>query len=270
MTALPEPLRSFWYELDATEWSTRTPWGMVFSDPRFPLLYDANHAAVLEEMPDLDLEEIRRVLRPAIGQAGAEHEQIEFWASQGCPAARDLRLEIADSRDVIMVFDGHAPAVPPSEVEVREIASSDPSFPDRYRESGTDLGERERMEPNVLAELYHRDVEVFVPRGLRLFIAMLDGHVAGRATLMRIGAVGYVDTVVTRLPFRRRGVATAAVLSAVQAGIERGDEVVHLLTVKDSYPQRLYERLGFRVLSEIVTFTQTIGPAEDGATSSEA
>ena len=87
---------------------------------------------------------------------------------------------------------------------------------------------------------------------------------------MRIGAVGYVDTVVTRLPFRRRGVATAAVLSAVQAGIERGDEVVHLLAVKDSYPQRLYERLGFRVLSEIVTFTQAIGPAEYWATSSEA
>jgi ribosomal protein S18 acetylase RimI-like enzyme len=231
---------------------------MVFTDPRYPLLYDANHAAILEEIPDLELSEIRDELLPSLERSGARHEQIEFWASQSSPAVAEMRALLGDTQDVVMAYEG-PPGLTASDVEVHEVARSDPGFLDRYRESAEDLGEPERMEPAVLDQLYRRDVEVFVPRGLRLFVGMVDGEVAGRATLMGIGGVGYVDTVVTRLRYRRRGVASAMVSRAVQAGIERGDEVVHLLTVKDSAPQRLYERLGFRVVSDIVTFTRPLG-----------
>jgi ribosomal protein S18 acetylase RimI-like enzyme len=232
---------------------------MVFTDPRYPLLYDANHAAILEEIPDLELSEIRDELLPSLERSGARHEQIEFWASQSSPAVAEMRAVLGDTHDVVMAYEGPPPGLMASDVEVREVAGSDPSFLDRYRESAEDLEEPERMDPAVLDQLYRRDVEVFVPRGLRLFLGMVHGEVAGRATLMGIGGVGYVDTVVTRLRFRRQGVARAMVSTAVQAGIERGDDLVHLLTVKDSAPQRLYERLGFRVVSEIVTFTRHLG-----------
>jgi ribosomal protein S18 acetylase RimI-like enzyme len=81
---------------------------------------------------------------------------------------------------------------------------------------------------------------------------------AGQTTLLGIDGVGYLDSVVTRPEFRRRGVASATVLRAVEAATERGDRLVHLLTVKDSGPQRLYERLGFQLAAEIVTFTRPL------------
>jgi ribosomal protein S18 acetylase RimI-like enzyme len=46
----------------------------------------------------------------------------------------------------------------------------------------------------------------------------------------------------------------------VEASAERGDELVHLLSEKDGAAQRLYERLGFRVRAEVVTFTRPLRP----------
>ncbi len=106
--------------------------------------------------------------------------------------------------------------------------------------------------------MFRRDLEVFLPRGLRFFVGFVEGQMAGQATLLGIDGVSYLDSVVTRPEFRGRGVATATVLRAVQAGIERGDDLVHLLAVKDSGPQRLYERLGFRVEAEVVSFTRAL------------
>jgi ribosomal protein S18 acetylase RimI-like enzyme len=258
VSPLPERLRSFWYELDSTEWSRRTPWGMVFSDPRFPLLYDANHAAILEEMPDLGLAEIRGELLPALREAGAPHEQIEFWASHECPAVAEMREVAGDARDVLMVLEGSAAGVPPAEIDVREIVEPDPAFLAWYRESRSDFGERRELGEAVLEQLYRRDIEMFLPRGLRFFVGFVDGEMAGQTTLLGIEGIGYLDSVVTRPEFRRRGVASATILRAVEASLDRGDELVHLLAEKDGVPQRLYETLGFHAAAEIVTFTRRL------------
>jgi ribosomal protein S18 acetylase RimI-like enzyme len=258
MTELSDRLRSFWYQLDATEWSRRTRWGMVFSDPRFPLLYDANHAAVLEEIPGLELEEVRADLLPALREAGAPHEQIEFWASQGSPAVGQMREVVEATRDVLMVFAGPRASGSLAGVRVAEVVEPNADFLAWYRESRSDFGERRELGPAVVEQMYRRDLEVFLPRGLRFFVGFIDGQMAGQATLLGIDGVGYLDSVVTRPEFRRRGVATATVLRAVQAAIERGDELVHLLAVKDSGPQRLYERLGFRVEADVVSFTHSL------------
>jgi predicted GNAT family acetyltransferase len=71
--------------------------------------------------------------------------------------------------------------------------------------------------------------------------------------------VGYLDNVVTMPPFRRRGVASATVTAAVGASLGSGDRHVFLLAEKDGDPQRLYERLGFRVRSPIESFTRLLG-----------
>jgi ribosomal protein S18 acetylase RimI-like enzyme len=259
MTALSEPLRSFWYELDSSESSTRTRWGMVFSDPRYPLLYDANHAAILEEMPDLELEVIHRDSLQALRQAGSPHEQIEFWASQGSPAVEEMRGHVADTRDVVMVFQERTADVS-SRVKVAEVVEPNPRFLEWYRESRNDFGERRELGQPVVEQLYRRDIEVFLPRGLRFFVGFVDGEMAGQATLLGIDRVGYIDSVVTRPEFRRRGVATATVLRAVEASAERGDELVHLLSERDSAAQRLYEGMGFHVRAEVVTFTRPLRP----------
>ena len=231
---------------------------MVFSDPRFPLLYDANHAAILEEMPDLGLAEIRGELLPALREAGAPHEQIEFWASHECPAVAEMREITGDTRDVLMILEGPPAALPPTEIEVREIVEPDQEFLAWYRESRSDFGERPELGEAVLDQLYRRDLEMFFPRGLRFFVGFVDGEMAGLATLLGIDGIGYLDSVVTRREFRYRGVATATVRTAVEASFDRGDELVHLLAMKGGAPQRLYEKLGFRATAEIVTFTRQL------------
>ena len=127
--ALPEPIRSFCYaawELDPG--ALRTRWGMVTADPRFPLIWDANNACVLEADPTLSPEAIREALHPVLHEAGVSFEHVEFWeTSDRIPALRELRLGAAATRpDVVMVFDGgRSPAATSDRVEVLEVTDPD-------------------------------------------------------------------------------------------------------------------------------------------------
>jgi ribosomal protein S18 acetylase RimI-like enzyme len=255
---LPEPLLSFWYAIDARAEVRPTRWGQVLADPRYPLLRDANRAGVLEDVPDLTAEEIREDLLPAMAEVGAPHEHIEFWASQSSPAVTELNLSAAlQSLDVLMVFEGRTRPGTGREVEVREVGEND-EFLRWYRASRSDFGERTELTNEVVDQLYRRDTEVFRPLGMRWFVGFLDGRMAGLTGLISLHGAGYIDTVVTSPSFRRRGVATATVLRAVRESQASGDEVVHLLAEKDGAAQRLYERLGFRVLAEVLSFTRPL------------
>ena len=91
--SLPEPVRAFCYAAsELVPGTRRTPWGLVTTDPRFPMIWDANNAAVLEPNPGLRLEEIEDVLVPALRAAGAGHHHVEVWeTSVGNPALRTMR-----------------------------------------------------------------------------------------------------------------------------------------------------------------------------------
>ena len=254
---LPEPLLRFWYERDATDDAHRTPWGMIFADPRFPLIYDANRAGVLEDVTGLTLEGVRDELLPALEWTGSPHEHVEFWAGQKSPAVEQIRAEGAEEKhDVVMVFEATgAPGPETNELEVREIIALDEDFLQWYRASRDDFGEELEYTPDVVDQLYRRDIEVFVPRGMRFFAASIGGAKAGLAALQSLTGVGYISTLLTMPAFRRRGVGSALVRRVVDESLSAGDELVHLLAEKDGAPQRLYERLGFRVVSTVVSFT---------------
>src|SRR2546427_8122872 len=111
--SLPDPIRAFWYEAESlAQTCVRTPWGVLISDPRYPLIYDANHAGVLEPAPDLEVEQIRAELHPILRRAGATHEHIEVMdVSDPCPAMDALRAEQQRvTQDVVMRFDGDGAA----------------------------------------------------------------------------------------------------------------------------------------------------------------
>ncbi len=253
---LPDELLPFWYERDATEDARRTPWGMVYADPRFPLIYDANRASVLEEVSDLSLDEVRKDLVPALEWAGSPHEHIEFWAGHNTAAVDEIRAEGAEEKhDVVMVLEKAPPPSPADEPEVREIGDLDDEFLQWYRASRDDFGEETDYTPDVVDQLFRRDVEVFVPRGVRFFVGYVDGAKAGLAGLQSLEGAGYISTLVTMPEFQRRGVASALVRRVVEESQSSGDKVVHLLAEANGAPQRLYERLGFRVVSTVVSFT---------------
>jgi GNAT superfamily N-acetyltransferase len=232
----------------------RTRWGAVVSDSRFPLVWDANHAAILEDAPDLTVHEIRAELHPALDRARAPFEHIELWEPMESPALRALRRDREPRpADIDFVFEGPAPPSLKVDLDIREVAEPDDEFLDWYRVSRNEFGGN--LSGEVLDQLLRRDLVVFVPSGLRWFVAFVDGERAGFASLISLGDVGYIDGVVTMPPFRRRGIATATVTRAVQAGLSDGDVLVHLLAEGNGGPRALYERLGFRSWGRVESFT---------------
>jgi ribosomal protein S18 acetylase RimI-like enzyme len=255
---LPEPILSFWYGAEElAETSVRTPWGILISDARYPTIYDANHAGILEAAPGLTLEEIRARLHPMLRESRATHEHIEVMdLSDPCPAVDELSgLAQRVETDVVMRFDGPGEE-PVSDARVVEITDPDDAFWRMYRETRSEFGDP--LSEEVVDQLVARDRDVYVPAGLRFFAGMLDGRIAGFTSVIALEGAAYLDNVVTRPSFRRRGVASATVTRAVAAAQEGGIGTVFLLAEENGKPQALYERLGFRVVSRAAGFTRPL------------
>jgi ribosomal protein S18 acetylase RimI-like enzyme len=240
--------------------SKRLPWGVVVADARFPLIWDANHAEVLEDDPTLTLEDVRAALHPAVRTARSPYEHVEFWdASLASPAFHEMtRQSVPRHPDVVMVFEGKGPGGAASNVDVQEVEPPRPDsiFWSWYRLTRNEFNQR--LSEEVIEQLMDRDRRVFVPAGLRWLVGFVDGRMAGFATLISLNGVGYISDVVTMRSFRRRGVATSTVLRAVGASKEQGDEMVHLLAEEGGGPQLLYERLGFRTMARVQSFTRQV------------
>jgi len=257
--AVDGSLRGFWYAYESLgEDLRRTPWGVVASDARYPRIYDANHAGVVEVAPDLTLEEIRAVLAPAMRSVVCMHEHIEFLdIADPSPALRDLRAANPQvTFDALMVFEGDG-ATPVSDARVTEVTEPGEDFWLLYRNSRLEFGD---VDLDVLDQLVRRDREVFVPAGLRIFAGTIGDRVVGFASLISLEGVGYVDNVVTLTEFRRRGVASAVVSRVVEASSESGDETTFLFADDGGKPMKLYERLGFETRHKAVGFTRPTPP----------
>jgi GNAT superfamily N-acetyltransferase len=251
---LPEPVRSFWYAMCTLgQRSFRTPWGVVATDRRFPLVWEANLACVMEPSPDLTAEDIDSALHPALREAGAPYEHVEFWETSGLGPALEGAQRRAERRspDVVMTFEGPAGDIPPRppDLDIEEVTAPDADFWPWLRGSLAEYGMT--LSDQVLDQLVDRFRTVLVPAGLRWFVAHLDGRRAGYAGLLSLSRVGYVEGVVTMPGFRGRGVASATVARAIRASTEAGDRALFLLTDPDGNARRLYERLGFRVAAAV-------------------
>ena len=269
--ALPQAFRSFWQA-----WAALNPvclptaWGHVVTDARFPRVWESNRAAVLSRHRSITPSEIRRALLPALRDAGAAYEVVEFWAPPStCPALRSMESTAGDvGRDVMMRFGGGLPEAERAvsrvrrrnddAVAVQEIPNPGRSFWKVYRDSRLEFGGE--MTGETLRQLVRRDREVLVPAGLRLFGGYVGDELAGFASLVSLATVGYVDNVVTLPAFRRRGVASAVTTRTVRESLASGDRATILLAERGGAPQGLYERLGFAVEANVVTVTTKLEP----------
>jgi ribosomal protein S18 acetylase RimI-like enzyme len=264
---LPRSLLRFWYAWGALGPVVRPqPWGQVVGDARYPLVWESNHAAVLEHHADVRAEDIRVALEPTLRTTGATHEHVEFWDPDGpCPAVDELRPGAERiGQDVVMVFEGDPSRTPETAADVSELEQPDEAFWHVYRSSRDEFGGT--LTAETIDQLVARDREVLVPAGLRIFAAVVDGEVGGFVSLVSLAGVGYIDNVVTLGRYRRRGLASASTMYAVRAGLAAGNEAIHLLAEEDGRPSRLYERLGFRVRARVVSLTRPLrrSPAADG------
>jgi ribosomal protein S18 acetylase RimI-like enzyme len=263
---LPERILSFWNALlGLHERVHTTSWGAVVTDSRYPLVHEANHATVLRAAPGLTVADIRSELLPALERVRAMDEHIEFMdADDDSPALRDLLTSPgAHDPDVVMAYEGDRSAFTregladmPEGVEVREVERTEEPFWALLRDVPNQYGDR--LPDEVLDQMLERVEQLFVPAGERFFLGTVNGTDAGMASVLTLEGVAYLDNVVTWPEFRRRGVATATVSTALRTSLEGDAELVFLLAEQGGAAQGLYERLGFQVRRRCFGFTRLV------------
>jgi ribosomal protein S18 acetylase RimI-like enzyme len=157
--------------------------------------------------------------------------------------------------DALMVFEGDPDGLPGPVDDIRldEVTEPDAAFTAWYRGSRDEFDGP--LPEDVIDQLVRRDLEVFLPLGMRWFVARVGRRPAGYTSLLSLDDVGYLDGVLTMPEFRGRGIATATVSEAVRSSLGGGDHVVHLVAEEGGRPQRLYDRLGFRTRAAVESFT---------------
>jgi GNAT superfamily N-acetyltransferase len=222
-------------------------WGAVVTDSRIPLIYDANYARV-EADGEVTLAEIESALLPSLERIGCKHVHVVvFRPERSERLLTDLKASGGRlTHDTAMRFDGSASG--PETYDVQERAPSDSTF---WVEQRRTLPEFDVTDPSTIEQFLGWEREVLAPAGKRWFGVHIDGEAAGFGALFVHDGTAYVDNVVTFAPFRRRGVASAIVGRIVHEALRGGAGDVFLLADEPG-PVRLYERLGFRAVGEVV------------------
>jgi ribosomal protein S18 acetylase RimI-like enzyme len=236
----PSPISRLFAAVDGSLERVRTmPWGSIVTDPRFPLIHDANYARV-DRGEGLSLEDVREPLEPALRAAGAKIVHVATFDPVGSkPLLDDLETEGATfNYDTVMRFAGAMPELRTAH-PVKELDVGAPGFWDEQAGLLPEMG----VEGDALKQYLDWQRAVLVPFGKRWFGVRDDGRLLGLGALIVHDDVGYVDDVVTAPAARRRGVASAVVAHIVDEAKRSVDEV--FLLADEPAPIRLYERLGF-------------------------
>jgi len=238
----PSPLCRLFAAVDgAMQRVVEMPWGAVVTDPRFPLIHDANYARV-DDGRGLTLTAVREALVPALRRAGASHFHVAtFDPTESKPLLDEL--ERAGAKFTYLTSMRLEASVPDAMAghDVREVRDLDDRF---WREQRIALPELGVRTPEVIEQFVAWQQQVMVPFGKRWFAVEAGGRRAGFGALLLHDGVGYVDDVVTLPEERGRGIASAIVARIVDECAGRSDDV--LLLTEEHGPIALYERLGFR------------------------
>jgi ribosomal protein S18 acetylase RimI-like enzyme len=245
-----EPLLGYWRaQDDVFERVDPFWWGAVVSDARFPRVQEANYARV-ETRQRLRLAEVEEPLVPAMERTahGRSHVVVFFPEDQ-----TDLLAEASTrgeklSWDLVMQHTGVPPAV--DDVIVEEVPFDD-TIESGHRAS---LRWFDITDPVVVDELVTMERTVMVPGGRRWFVVRHDGEAVAFAGLVVLERVGYLDNVVTFPEARRRGYAAALAATAVEAARASGAERTYLMADPDGTAKAIYERLGFRPVTQIASW----------------
>lgn len=159
-------------------------------------------------------------LVPALQAAG-----FQEWAV----GANDLLLYMGP--------DAERPALHPVDV----VATPDERAAWAGIHDETDATSRQQL------ELLHAQ-EIADPR-VTAYLAFVDDEPAARGHLFSTQGLGRVEAVHTKAAYRGRGLAAAIVRRAVQDSLARGNAMTYIYAEPGSAAQRLYVRLGFRVVA---------------------
>ncbi|MFN8161755.1 MAG: GNAT family N-acetyltransferase [Solirubrobacterales bacterium] len=246
----------------ACERVSEHPWGESFLCPSIPLIWDASWVLITD--PELGAAQIAEIADQVIGGAGMEHrtvlvrDLVVAWAP--VPEFEALGWDV--ERGATMRWRG----VPDREPEVGVTEVGEDEIVGLRREliaatlppGGYDAGE-------TIDQLLEWDRMLARAGGDRWFVARHEGEPAACCRLLAAGGVGQVEDVGTLPRARERGLGRAITLAAARASAADGNEITYLGARADDWPRLMYEKLGFELIAEEVTFRRRpegIGPAE--------
>ena len=249
-----EPLLRYWRaQDDLFERVDVTPWGAVVSDARFPKVHEGNYARV-EARRQVTLADVESSLLPALERARCERVHVLLFY----PEDTTELLTEASTRgerlawDLVMCSTGEAAE---SDGSTEEIRTFDDAFWRIYDASGALFDVEDQ---SVLADYQAIERDVMIPAGRRWF-AMLDGRrPVALSSIVVLEDVGFVDHVVTFPGARRRGYATALARRALAEAHTAGAERTYLLAEPGGVAAKIYERIGFRPVTQIASWIGTI------------
>lgn len=233
--------------------------GWAAIDPEIPLIWNANFLAICD--PSADAERVIELGDEILGSRGLEHRQVHI-AHTDVRAGEDLvaGLKALDAR-----------WEPSAEVYMPHLGESDRSPAIEGRRVTGDQILEGRQELATEAAGAHHTAES-MRQLLRSEDAMQEGlagvwFAAGEPPdgfcqlLSHPGDVGQVENVGTMTRSRGKGLASAAIIAAIAASGQRGDELLYVCADADDWPQHLYERLGFVASGRLSSATLKPPPA---------
>jgi predicted GNAT family acetyltransferase len=226
---------------------TRTPCAWFLDSDQLPDYRDCNHALHLRD----DGRGAEAVAREVAAHYRARGTPIaadvdEVAERQGIGAAlRRLGITPVIGRRRLMRYPSHAPPWLPERGITIEIAPNDlhAAATREWVETvvSDEEDEEDRRRWRAVTELEARF------SSCRLYLARIDGRMAGACDLFAAQGWGRIDSVVTRPDQRRRGVASALAARAVADSLALGHEVTYLFTDAGGAGEQVYTRLGFEI-----------------------
>ena len=239
----------FWCALDDLFCNVApTAWGAVVTDGRYPAVWDANYARIEDRCDALTIDEVERVLVPALREAGVTTEHLVSFRPERCAgllhALRDRGHSL--TWDLVMDLEGSQGVPPPPDPrdDVEELAYGTELWA-RVHDSLAlfDVGADE-----TIAQLRAMERDVLGAEGKRWFgVRDERGAIVSLGAILVLEGVGYVDNVATFPDARGRGLASRVTATLVRTALAHGAGHVCLFADPNAaWVVRMYERLGFR------------------------
>ena len=243
--------RGLTLERDADAADRIEPWdrGVAIISPSMPRLWDANYLRV-DERAGLGARDLAERAERTLSAGGAFHRAIVVPDGE---AGETLRPDFAGlgwncDRLLFMVLRG-TPRRRPGAPDVEEIGIPEREALKRDFAAGVSDEEVE-----IAREVAIRDERLARRWRIRHFGARDRGRLAASCSLVLRDAVAEIDDVSTLHAHRGRGLARAALVTAVATARAAGAETVFLGAYRDDWPHRWYSRLGFETVGMLTRF----------------
>jgi GNAT superfamily N-acetyltransferase len=240
-------------ERDCADGTEGVEGGTAVLTPSLPFVWSLNYLCF--DQPGMAAERMAEVCEQVLGGLGMGHRAIQIPdPDEGARLAPEFeRLGWEADRELYMALRSQPERASGPEVEVRRQGLPVELQRELSRENEF-LAQQPEPLDDVIEQLLERDRRQGKAAGDRWYVTEWDGRPAATATLMARDGIGQVETVMTLGFARKRGLARAVVLAAIEDSVGVGNELTFLIAEAEEWPRRWYGRLGFAELGVLTSF----------------